>query len=277
MHRCKFCGSTSFASTPEGTVCTGCAIMTDDINIDFGPEWRSMEDGPDMRRVGAPNDTSLGTVIGDNGGLLSRANRRTTSDVFVHSGLDLAVNTLQQLVHLSEEMEQKIRDTVTAAKGKHKGARWWMAAVVAAYQAHCGGGATSSVDLVAALKIGRYEMNVAREAVRAVTSGPSSGGPRESDLEIAMMKGLKKLQGALGTSLPEVKRIAKALLERGSKTEALAKYDKLTSLVAGVAYTAYLTLIRGEKQTVKTKEFASAFNTTTVTINKIRNDILSAF
>lgn len=49
--------------------CTECGLVLDADEIDYGPEWRNLDDGDDRRRVGAPistlrHDRGLSTTIG---------------------------------------------------------------------------------------------------------------------------------------------------------------------------------------------------------------------
>ncbi|MFD1588187.1 transcription initiation factor IIB family protein [Halorientalis brevis] len=59
----------SLVTDGSETRCQECGLVVDEQQIDYGPEWRSFEDGDDRARIGAPltqarHDRGLSTTIG---------------------------------------------------------------------------------------------------------------------------------------------------------------------------------------------------------------------
>lgn len=81
IQTCTECGG-KIRSADNETVCESCGLVIDESEIDYGPEWRSLDEDTDARRTGAPrsrarHDRGLSTEIGyGNGSEVSPERKR---------------------------------------------------------------------------------------------------------------------------------------------------------------------------------------------------------
>lgn len=280
--RCLDCGCTKSNVTSEGTVCTGCGTMFGDFNFDYGPEYRQFGDGPDMTRVGAPNDPSLGTLIADNNGPLSRTNKRVWSSASstprpTPPGIVDATNLLTQLVHLSDEMEVEIKsvaETAMRSGGRH-GARWCAATVAAAFIEVVRGVQVGDMsgDVTTHLGVTRSEFYAAQDLVASVSVGKRKLHiTSDAQQEIVLSNGLNKMRQFLGDKLPQVKRTARVIL---TKSRTLPQFGR-DKVVGGVAFTACMVVFRSKlPEGLKIDAFQRAFDVSSTYINIVMKDLVA--
>lgn len=275
--KCQYCPCTKSAFTPEGSVCTDCGAMFNDCNFDDGPEWYQ----EDMSRVGPANDTSLGTLIADSHGPLSRTNNRvwgvaSSTPRPTPPGIIEAINLLTQYVHLSDEMESDIKAralAATQASGR-RGNTWHSAIVAAAYIEIVRDVQVGDMvgEVIAHLGTTRPEFHIAQEFIVAASVGRRTLRiPSESQQEILLAHGLNKLRPLLGDHFNQVRRTARAILP---KSRVLIKYDRL-KIVGGVVYTACRVVFRaGLPEGLKMEAFQRAFNVSSAWITTIMKDLV---